>query len=155
MRRPVAVFEDAIDVARPADAVFAAVSDLERVFAALGRRGDVRAERIAGAGPTAARDRWRVVSGGRFGRREAVAEVVALVPPLRIAMRGRSGGYEIDAALAVAPRGAAKSRVTVRAEVRAAGLRAKLSAPAVRLLDGRIEAALRSALRAAKDRLES
>lgn len=155
MARIVGAFSDGIEVERPAEAVFAAASDLDAVFAALARRGDVRAERIVGRGAVAIGDRWRISASGRFGQREGVAEVTAVRPPEHLAARANGGGYGVETEMTITPLGPDRCLLTIESEIRASGLRAALSSPIIKLLDGRIQGALSGALRRAKERLEA
>ena len=96
-------------IARPPDVVFAYVADVEAWPAWLIASG-ITAVRRSGSGPLARGERLVVeqVAAGRAGR--FAAEVTALEPPKRLAIRGRDDdgiSIEIDASTSADPTGAA------------------------------------------------
>ena len=131
MARLIATFEDRVEVDRPAANVFAQVSDLEALFAALRDRAGVEAKRLHGAGPTAVGDRWRVKGIGRFKRRKGVVEVSVLEPPSFMVIRGESSGYTSGTEITVTPLDAERCTLQVRSAVHASGMRAIVASAAL------------------------
>ena len=73
MARLIGKIGDWVEIERPAEAVFAAATNLESLLALARERGKVDAERIRGAGPTAVGDRCRrpLARGGQGFIRKA------------------------------------------------------------------------------------
>ena len=155
MARLIGKIGDWVEIDRPAEIVFAAATDLEALFELARRRGKVEAERIRGAGPTAIGDRWRVAGKGSFGKRSGEVEVRELRTGAGMLLRSKGGGYRVETDVILTALGPSKSRLEVKNDLYASGLRAILSAAALKLMGGKARAGLRRALLRAKGALEA
>lgn len=155
MARLIGKIGDWVEIDRPAEAVFTAATDLEALFSLATERGNVDAERVKGAGPTAIGDRWRVAGKGSFGQRSGEVEVRELRPGAGMLLRSKGGGYRVETDVILSPLGPARTRLEVKNDLYASGLRAVLSAAALKLMGGKARAGLRRALLRAKEALEA
>jgi uncharacterized membrane protein len=117
-----------IEIARPAEVVFAYLDDLAR----HGEwQADVEQVTVETDGPTRvgtrARDKRRVPGGTR----EIRYEIVEHDPPRRSRFRGLDGPVRPEGVVTVSPLDSARSRVTIELELRGHGL-GKLVAPLAR-----------------------
>jgi uncharacterized membrane protein len=117
-----------IEIARPAEVVFAYLDDLAR----HGEwQSDVEQVTVETDGPTRvgtrARDKRRVPGGTR----EIRYEIVEHDPPRRSRFRGLDGPVRPEGVVTVSPLDSARSRVTIELELRGHGL-GKLVAPLAR-----------------------
>jgi uncharacterized membrane protein len=117
-----------IEIARPAEVVFAYLDDLAR----HGEwQSDVEQVTVETDGPTRvgtrARDKRRVPGGTR----EIRYEIVEHDPPRRSRFRGLDGPVRPEGVVTVSPLDPARSRVTIELELRGHGL-GKLVAPLAR-----------------------
>ena len=117
-----------IEIARPAEVVFAYLDDLAR----HGEwQSDVEQVTVETDGPTRvgtrARDQRRVPGGTR----EIRYEIVEHDPPRRSRFRGLDGPVRPEGVVTVSPLDSARSRVTIELELRGHGL-GKLVAPLAR-----------------------
>ena len=155
MARLIGKIGDWVEIERPAEAVFAAATNLESLLALARERGKVDAERIRGAGPTAVGDRWRVAGRGSFGKRSGEVEVRELRPGSGMLLRSKGGGYRVETDVILTRLSPSRTRLEVRNDLYASGLRAVLSAAALKLMGGKARAGLRRALLRAKEALEA
>lgn len=135
-------------IARPADAVFAAVTDFARFEAILRARG-VGLDRVAGgdvgaegAGDVGVGRAWRADAQWRGRRFDIAAEVTALSPPERLEITGRGSGLVTLSEVRLEPLAAARTRLILGIEIRPDGIPGRIALQPVRLARGQLNARL-------------
>lgn len=129
-------------IARPADAVFAAVTDFARFEAILRARG-VGLDRVAGgAGELGVGRAWRADAQWRGRRFDIAAEVTALSPPERLEITGRGSGLVTLSEVRLEPLAAARTRLILGIEIRPDGIPGRIALQPVRLARGQLNARL-------------
>ena len=146
--------KESVRIDRPAETVFAAMADIDGLFAALERKTPITVERLSGAAGAEIGDKWRVSGVLKLGRRTGVVEITDLQSPTRLAFRTKGGGYLTETQISIAPEGEA-CRLAARNVVTANSLKARLAAPFIRLYRKRIERGFRKLLKRAKRRIEA
>ncbi|HHY01445.1 MAG TPA: SRPBCC family protein [Paracoccus sp.] len=108
----------------PADQLFRAVSDFDRIERMLARRGiEARRGEVVAPALGAA---WDIGFDLRGKRRELQLELVEFAAPERIAMTGVGEGLDISIAMTVVALTRAKSRAIFEVEIRPRHMRARL-----------------------------
>jgi hypothetical protein len=113
------------EIALPADAVFARVTDFD-MFEEVAERHGVMSVRLDGRGPVRPGCGWSVDFSYRGKIRNLQMEVADLVTPNRMALGGRGGGFEISFLTTVEERGPNLSFLTMETELRPRTLGARL-----------------------------
>ncbi len=113
------------EVALPADAVFARITDFGVFEEAAERRG-VLAVRLDGRGPVRVGSGWSVDFSYRGKTRNLQMEVAELDAPTQMAFDGRGGGFEIGFLARVEGRGPKLSFLTMETDLRPRTLGARL-----------------------------
>ncbi|MBF9032714.1 hypothetical protein HKCCE2091_00535 [Rhodobacterales bacterium HKCCE2091] len=141
------------DAEAPADRVFAAITDADRIEAVLRGRG-VRIDRVGGwteLGPGVA---WEGEGEVRGRRREIAARVVAMVPGRSLELEARIGGLRVAQEILLVPLGHRVTRIGSVTDLRPDSLGARLFVQSLKLARPRVLARMQARLAAEVARVE-
>jgi len=141
------------DIAAPASAVFAVVSDFDH-FVQEGVARDIRATRSDTLTAPGAGMAWRIEYRMRGADRRALSQLTAFDPPGSYAVAAQTSMLDIAATISCTPLGPSKTRLRVVIQAGPRNLSGRLLLQSVRLARGRLDARLDRALARLAERIE-